>query len=174
MGQRGPKPKNPALKILAGNPGKRPVEAPRGKRVKRGIPPRPPELTGEAGAEWDRLAAALDECGSLAVVDRGILAAYCLAVADMLAARAEIQRVGRWMNMPIQSSTGETLGTKVIEHPACKLLADASRRIDKFAQALGLSASARSRLEGDTGEKTVTENKVLGIRDRIQAARNGG
>ena len=175
MGARGPKPKSPALKLLAGNPGKRPVEAKRGRRVKRGIPPRPVELTGEAGAEWDRLAVELDDAGMLAVTDRGILAAYCLAVADMLAARDAINREGRILKVAQQTSKGEVIGHKFAEHPACRMLERASGRVDKFAAALGLSAAARSRLEGDAPVvETAADNKVIGIRDRIQAARNGG
>ncbi len=79
MGARGPKPKNPALKLLAGNPGKRPVQRSRSGRIRKGAPVRPPELTGEAAAEWDWQVTELGAAGMLAVTDRGILAAYCLA-----------------------------------------------------------------------------------------------
>lgn len=171
MGQRGPKPKRPALKILAGNPGHRPVEARRPRCIRRGIPDRPPELTGEAAAEWDRLASELPD---LATVDRGILAAYCLAVADLLAARAAILESERFLKVPIQTSKGQSLGFRLVEHPAVKLLADASRRIERLGAALGLNPAARSRLEGEAPAEASEANKVLAIRDRIQAARNGG
>lgn len=170
MGARGPKPKNPALKLL---PGAR--EPQKDRRIRKGAPVRPAELTGEAAAEWDRLVPDLDAAGLLAVADRGILTAYCLAWADMLAARVEISRVGRWVMVAQQTSRGESLGVKPVEHPACKLLADASRRVEKFGAALGLTPAARSRLEGDQGAApAAVENKVVAIRDRIQAARNGG
>lgn len=176
MGARGPKPKRPALKILAGNPGCRPVAAGRGQRLKRGVPPRPPELTGEAGAEWDRLAGGLAASGVLAEMDRGILAAYCLAVADLLAARAAVLEHGRWVEQPIQSSKGMTLGKKWVEHPAVKLQADASRRIEKLGAALGLTPAARSRMEGDAAPSSgaAEGNRVVAIRERIQQARAGG
>lgn len=176
MGQRGPKPKNPALKLLTGNPGKRPIQAGAAKtgRIRKGAPVRPAELTGEAAAEWDRLAPELDAAGSLAVTDRGILAAYCFAWADMLAARVEITRAGRWQEQAIQTATGKTLGAKWVEHPAVKLLADASRRVKQLGDALGLNALARSRLEGEAVQAAASEgNRVVGIRERIQAARNG-
>ncbi|AMV23434.1 Phage terminase, small subunit [Gemmata sp. SH-PL17] len=175
MGARGPKPKNPALKLLAGNPGKRPVQRSRSGRIRKGAPVRPPELTGEAAAEWDWQVAALTEAGTLAVTDRGILAAYCLAVADLLAARDAINRHGRWVEQPVQNSKGAVLGSRFVEHPAVKLQADASRRIEKLGSALGLNPSARSRLEGDAAQvESAPDNKVAAIRDRIQAARNGG
>jgi P27 family predicted phage terminase small subunit len=172
MGARGPKPKNPALKILAGNPGRRPVAGgrTRGRAIAKGIPDRPPELTGEAAAEWDRLAPELDACGILAATDRGILSAYCLAVADMLAARAAVMEFGRWVSQPVQNARGEVLGSKWVEHPAVKLLADASRRIERFGAALMLNPAARDRREG-AGEPAAPEgNKVVAIRDRFQSA----
>ncbi|HEY1190440.1 MAG TPA: phage terminase small subunit P27 family [Gemmata sp.] len=176
MGARGPKPKNPALKLLAGNPGKRPVQGgAKTGRIRKGAPARPPELTGEAAAEWDRLAPELDAAGLLAVTDRGILAAYCLAVADMLAARDAINREGRIITTPVQTSRGEVIGHKHQEHPAARMLERASSRIDKLAAALGLSPAARSRLEGETVQNApAAENKVVAIRERIQAARAGG
>lgn len=164
MGARGPKPK-PKLKLLPGASQ---------RRVSKGVPQRPAELTGEAAAEWDRLAPELDGAGLLAVTDRGILAAYCLAVADMLAARAEIQAAGRWQVQPIQNSRGESLGEKVTEHPACKLLADASRRIEKLGAALGLTPSSRQRMEADGGAAPAAENKLAAMRDEIQRVRSGG
>ncbi len=174
MGQRGPKPKHPALKILAGNPGRRPVASgSRQRRVRRGIPARPPELTGESGAEWDRIAGALDAAGLLAEVDRGILAAYCLAVADLLAARDAINREGRWLKVPIQNSKGDKLGERTVEHPAVRMMDRASARIQKLAADLGLSAASRSRLEGDAPADAPDGNRVVAIRERIQQARAG-
>jgi len=177
MGARGPKPKKPALKILAGNPGHRPITADRGpsKRVARGVPTRPAELDGEAAAEWDRIAGELDASGSLATVDGGILTAYCLAWADLLSARDSINREGRIVSEVVQNSRGEVLGKRLKEHPACKMLDRASARVHKLGDALGLNAAARSRMEGgDSAAPTATANKVVGIRERIQAARNGG
>jgi P27 family predicted phage terminase small subunit len=146
------------------------------RRVRKGHPERPPELTGEAAAEWDRLAPELDAAGLLAVVDRGILSAYCFAVADMLAARDAVMTHGRWVSQPVQNARGEVLGSKWVEHPAVKLLADASRRIERLGAALGLTPAARDRMEGGApaGESTGPGNRVVALRDRIQAARNGG
>lgn len=175
MGQRGPKPKPAALKMLAGNPGKRHASSrPAGGRVRKGIPPRPPELTGEAASEWDRIVPDLDAAGLLAVADRGILAAYCLAVADMLAARHAINQDGRFLRTPVQNSRGEVLGETVKEHPAVKLLDRASGRVQRLAEALGLTAASRSRLEGEPAPEAPTGNAVLAIRDEIQRIRSGG
>lgn len=177
VGQRGPRAKPAALKFLAGNPGKRPVRVDGEKRgrVRRGRPERPPELTGEAAREWDRVAADLDAAGTLAVADRGILAAYCLAVADLLAARDAINREGRWAKVPVQTSKGDKIGERIQEHPAVRLLDRASARIQRLADALGLTPQSRSRTEGDAGPAGPSPtNKVQAIREKIEAARNGG
>lgn len=176
MGQRGPKAKPAALKLLAGNPGKRPVAAnnPGRGRVRRGAPDRPPELTGEAAREWDQVAPELEAAGLLAVTDRGILAAYCLAVADMLAARNAINEHGRFVQVPIQSAKGVRLGTRTLEHPAVKLLDRATTRVQRLAADLGLSPAGRCRMEGDApAGATPAGNKVLAIRERIEQARSG-
>lgn len=178
VGKRGPKPKRADLKALAGNPGKRPLIPADGSRrrarLRRGRPDRPRELDGEAGREWDRVCADLDESGNLAVADRGILAAYCLAVADMLAARAEISRAGRWIQQPMQSAKGELIGEKTIEHPAVKLLDRASTRVGKLAEQLGLSPASRHRQEDAESPQPAAGNKVVELRERIAANRERG
>jgi P27 family predicted phage terminase small subunit len=174
VGQRGPKPKPTALKLLAGNPGKRPAQASGGRgRVRKGIPDRPPELTGEAAAEWDRLAPELDAAGLLAVTDRGTLAAYCLSYQDMLAARDAIAREGRYQTVPIQTSKGEVTGEKTVPHPAVKDLAEACKRVAALGDKLGIAAASRARLEGD-GADGDKGNRVSNLRERIQQIRTGG
>lgn len=171
MGQRGPKPKHPALKLVGGRgaaPGRKTG------RVRKGAPSRPAWLVGEAAAEWDRLAPELDAAGLLAVVDTGILAAYCVAVADLKAATAEIEKNGRCYLEAQQTSKGQTIGHRPRENPAVKHADSAARRIEKLGAALGLTPAARSRLESDAADAPSSEgNKVVAIRERIQQARAG-
>lgn len=165
MGQRGPKPKSAALKMLAGR------KLPTGSgRVRKGRPDRPVELTGEAAREWDSIANELDAAGTLAVVDRGVLAAYCCAVADVLAARDAINREGRWLTEPLQNSKGDLLGERVKEHPAVKLLDKATVRVRGLAADLGLTPASRSR-QGDTGsaeQGAAADNPVLALREQFK------
>lgn len=62
------------------------VRIPRGMRME--IPadyPKPPtELTGSALVEWNRIHGILHDAGVITQLDRGILAAYCLAYAQMI------------------------------------------------------------------------------------------
>ncbi len=83
MAGRPPKPTQ--LKIIEGNPGKRPLR--RGEpQPQRGIPSRPGWLSPEAKREWNRVAPELDRMGLLAEIDRALLAAYCECWATYVAA----------------------------------------------------------------------------------------
>ena len=68
MATRGRKPKPTALKLLEGNPGKRPLNG------REPVPPRaalkcPAWLLPEAKKEWKRLAPALEAMGVLTMAD---------------------------------------------------------------------------------------------------------
>lgn len=177
MGQRGPKPKPPALKLLAGNPGKRPI-AGGGRKggPKSGRPARPPELTGEAGAEWDRVVPGLDAAGWLSPIDRAALAAYCLAWAELVQATKVLDAEGRVIETPIQTARGEVVGQRKQLHPAVKLQRDAFARVKSFLVEFGLSPASRKRMGGDDegGGEPPAGNAVLGIRDRVQERRQSG
>lgn len=176
MGLRGPKPKPVELKLLAGNPGGRPHPAGgRPSRVKPGRPDRPPELTAEAAAEWDRIVPELTEAGLLAKVDRAALAAYCFAWAELVGATAILEAEGRIVREPMQNSKGEVIGEKVKNHPANRLMSDASARVKAYLSEFGLTPAARQRLGDPSAESAERPgNKVAAIRDRIRERRSGG
>ena len=70
---RGRKPKPTALKLIEGNPGRRPIRG--SNRGRRGVQPTcPAHLSPTAKAEWKRLAQTLNVIGLLTQVDRAALA----------------------------------------------------------------------------------------------------
>jgi phage terminase small subunit len=75
---RGRKPKPTYLKILDGNPGRRPNN-PGEPQPPRRAPTCPSHLCPAAKAEWKRLAAQLTVLRILTELDRAALAAYCQA-----------------------------------------------------------------------------------------------
>ena len=80
MAARGRKPKPTALKVLEGNPGKRPLND------HEPIPPKgefkcPSWLLPEAKKEWKRLASSLEAMGVLTMADLTAFAGYCQAYA---------------------------------------------------------------------------------------------
>lgn len=96
---RGRRPKPTRLKVLTGNPGRRPLneDEPQPEVV---IPECPPELGPVAKREWDRLAAELVALKLLTNLDRAALAAYCGAYALWAEATEQIQKYGTMVKSP--------------------------------------------------------------------------
>src|ERR1700687_4546306 len=66
------------LKILRGNPGKRPINTAEPKpRIK--MPPCPDHLNDDGKKEWRRVGRILVECGVLTDLDRAAISSYCTA-----------------------------------------------------------------------------------------------
>lgn len=76
LGMRGRKPTPTHLKLIRGNPGKRPVSLDQFKPLAE-IPACPRHLKGEARKEWKRITELLAEYQMISGVDRGALAMLC-------------------------------------------------------------------------------------------------
>ena len=78
MATRGRKPTPTAIKILHGNPGKRPLNKHEPMPEKK-APTCPKWLDDEAKKEWKRLAPQMEQLGILTEADRTAFASYCQA-----------------------------------------------------------------------------------------------
>lgn len=133
-GGRPPKPT--VLKVLQGNPGKRPLNTNEPKP--QPIAPKPPSwLPREAKREWKRLAPELEKLGLLTIVDGTAFANYCLAYARLREAEETIKREG----MVITTEKGYKM-----PHPAVKIAEKAQQIIKAFCSEFGLTPSSRSRM----------------------------
>lgn len=133
---RGRKPKPTALKLIDGNPGKRPI---RGREPKppTALPTCPAHLSATAKSEWKRLAGVLNEIGLLTRIDRTVLAAYCQAYGRWVEAERRLAETPPLLKTPagyVQVSPWITISNKQVELMT-RLMAE-----------LGLTPSARSRL----------------------------
>src|SRR5215831_17432794 len=90
---RGPKPTPTALRILRGNPGRRPLNAREPKAAPATLTP-PAWLKGLAVAEWHRIAPVLHRLGILTEVDDIALAAYSQTYARWRDSDAKIDEFG--------------------------------------------------------------------------------
>ena len=88
----GRKPTPTAMKLLAGNPGKRPLNR-REPKPTLGVPPCPKWLSLEARKEWRWVVKELAQAGVLARIDRTMLAVYCHLVAEFVQAAAKGESV---------------------------------------------------------------------------------
>lgn len=96
---RGRRPKPTRLKVLAGNPGKRPLNA-QEPEPEPAVPECPPELGPVAKREWDRLAGELGKLRIITHLDRGALASYCGAYALWAEAMEQLQKYGTMIKSP--------------------------------------------------------------------------
>jgi P27 family predicted phage terminase small subunit len=96
---RGRRPKPTRLKVLMGNPGKRPLNESE-PEPEPTIPECPPELGAVAKREWDRLVGELGKLRILTNLDRAALAAYCGAYALWAEATEQIEKYGSMVKSP--------------------------------------------------------------------------
>ena len=160
MAGRRPKPTH--LRLVEGNPGKRPLNAmePKPRREK---PSAPAHLSGRAKAAWGTVSVILDRMGLLTEADGLALEGLCEAYADVLEARAALK-------LPV-TLTGEddviTIaeagkltyvtvgkgGPMIRNRPEVALLADADRRLKSWLVEFGLTPAARSKVHASDDAK---------------------
>ncbi|WP_163195579.1 phage terminase small subunit P27 family [Clostridium thermarum] len=139
MAQRGRKPKPTALKILEGNPGKRPLNEDEPKPKKK-APKCPSWLDGEAKKEWRRMSKQLEAMGILTEIDMAAFAGYCQAYARWKEAEEFITKHGTIVKTP--SGYWQQVPQVSIAQTYLKIM-------NRFCEQFGLTPSARSRIVTD-------------------------
>lgn len=108
------------------------------------LPPSAPAcptwLSREAKAEWQRIVPTLTEKVGLHKIDRGLLAAYCATWAEYQNAVTTLSKVGEWYEAKTKNGVIRRL------HPLVQIRNAARDSLIKFGSQLGLSPSARARL----------------------------
>ena len=143
MATRGRKPKPTALKILEGNPGKRPLNK---------YEPVPPDeqiecpswLEPEAQKEWERLAPSLETMGILTTVDISAFAGYCQAFARWREAEEFISQHG---------SIFQTPSGYVQQVPQVSIAQQNLKIMQSFCSEFGLTPATRARIIANGGGK---------------------
>ncbi|SEN72617.1 phage terminase, small subunit, putative, P27 family [Loktanella fryxellensis] len=133
---RGRKPKPTTLKLIEGNPGRRPINdaepKPRG-----GVPTCPAHLGPSAKAEWKRLARDLNRIGLLTMADRAALAVYCQCWGRWVEAERKLQETPLLLKTP----------SGYVQHSPWLTIANKERELmARYMGELGLTPSARTRL----------------------------
>jgi P27 family predicted phage terminase small subunit len=145
---RGRKPKPTILKVLDGNPGKRPLND-REPQPPGGIPVRPDWLDAEAQAEWGRVTGELQMSGLLTVADRAALAAYCTAWSRWVEAEAMVKKYGTIVKSPAQGFP--------MKSPYLSIAEQALETMRKLMVEFGLTPSSRSRIRVPPGGDEIDE-----------------
>lgn len=139
MGRRGPARKKEDLNELEGNPGKRKATE-RAMTAPIGAPNCPSWLNKDAQAEWKRIVPLLVTIGSIAKVDRTVLALYCQAYA-------------RWKQAEeyLDDTAPDLLGTnrhgEDVLHPLARNRFKCWEQCKAALDKLGLSPADRARID---------------------------
>ena len=152
---RGRKPKPTRLKLIAGNPGKRPLNKHEPKPEPK-VPTCPAHLCPAAKAEWKRLARELFLLGIVTDLDRAALAAYCQAYGRWAEAERKLKETPMLLKLPsgyIQPSPWLAIANKQLELMA------------KYMAEIGLSPVSRTRVEARPPYHRSKFDGLLGGRD---------
>jgi P27 family predicted phage terminase small subunit len=136
---RGPQPKPTVIKLITGNPGRRPLNE-REAKPAVAIPSPPDLLKGEALKEWKRITPLLAEVGLMAKLDRAILAGYCKAWDRWL----ECERMLETTGLIVKAANGYPMYSPY--------LAAANKALDQarqYSEQIGLSGASRSRIKAN-------------------------
>jgi P27 family predicted phage terminase small subunit len=141
---RGAKPKATVLKLVTGNPGRRPLNQHEAKP--QAVIPDPPDFLKDAAlAEWQRVTPLLAEVGLIAKLDRAVIAGYCQAWARWLRCERELETEG----LIVKSPNGYPMQSAYLA-AANKAL----EQVRQMAEQIGLSGSSRSRIRATPPEST--------------------
>lgn len=134
---RGRKPVPTTLKLLQGNPGRRPLNAAEPAPPVT-IPACPEFLDDVARGEWSRTATLLAEMGLLTAADRTALAAYCVAYSRWVEAEAQVKKYGTIVKSPEKGFP--------MKSPYLTVADQALETMRKLMVEFGLTPSSRSRI----------------------------
>ncbi len=133
---RGRKPKPAALRLLEGNPGRRPIRDEVQPRY--GAPARPRFLNIEARREWDRLAPEMARLKLLTTLDGGLFTAYCVVWGHWV----ECERVISAQGMTQTSARGI-----VRIRPEARLALRYADQLRGIVSDFGMNPTSRTRLD---------------------------
>ncbi|EJO5348298.1 phage terminase small subunit P27 family [Clostridium sporogenes] len=151
MAQRGRKPKPTAIKIIEGNPGKRPLNKYEPKPEKK-APRCPSWLENDAKKEWRRMAKQMEHLGTLTEIDMAAFAGYCQAYARWKEAEEFITKHGVIVKTP--SGYWQQVPQVSIAQTYLKIM-------NKFCEQFGLTPSSRSRIITDSNDNEDDQMELL-------------
>ena len=133
------------LRVLRGNPGKRPMKPEPQPEIAADVPEPPAFITGYAADEWWRTAPELHTLGLLTRIDVPALAAYCHAFGQWRMAAESLAKMQA--NDPIMN--GMIMKTKYGDAAMNPLVSIARKHagdVIRYAAEFGLTPVARTRL----------------------------
>ncbi len=161
MGRRGPPPKPTRLRLLAGNPGKRPVNE-REPKPRQGIPRCPSWLARDAKAFWKRMVPELMRMRILTVVDGEALAAFCQTHARWREAEQFLAKHGSVY--PIRDERGHVRYMQ--QFPQVSISRNLLHQLRGFYQEFGLTPASRTRIAVGSRDSQLDDDDAFRLKGR--------
>ena len=144
---RGRKPQPTHLKLVKGNPGRRPMNENEPTPPREEIPAAPAHLTANARPAWERLAPLLHGMGVLTAADVTAFERACECYAEIRHCQTVIETLGGTYETRTVAN-----GFMVRARPEVAQLADADRRFRSWVSEFGLTPAARTRIKIEPGK----------------------
>ena len=155
MGARGPKAEPTYLKLLKGNPGKRPLNLSDGINPPIAIPSAPPWLSKHAKKEWRRIGNELHALGLIAEIDKASLATYCQTWGDLCDLETAFAAQKTMVESKSPNSDTAMMAAYFVRTPTGflresaihKKIIEMRSELDRYVKNFGLNPSARARVQ---------------------------
>ena len=158
----GPPKKPTKLRILEGNPSKRPL--PKNEPEPDPTMPQCPDwLMDDAKHEWKRVAPELNRIGLLTIIDQTALAGYCQSYARWKKAEEEIKLLKNTI-YPLKDEGGNIKGFQ--QYPQYGIVNQCLKQIRAFCSEFGLTPAARAKMELPT-ERNHDDDFASKLRSKI-------
>jgi len=142
---KGRKPLPSHLKLVKGNPGRRPLNE-NEPLPDLSIPTPPAHLSDEAKVEWGRVVEQLFRLGLISEIDRAAFAAYCQAYGRWIQAERAIAKMAE-KDLLTHALMIRTTNGNAIQNPLVGTANVAMMEMMRFASEFGMTPSARSRID---------------------------
>ena len=141
----GPPPQPAHLKLIRGNPGRRPVRPEPEPQIAEQLPEPPDFLSEDAKGEWRRIIEEMVRLRLVTSVDTTLFAVYCESVAHW---KAAVEALGRMAaqdpvmhGLLIKDRDGEAR-----QNPLVRVVRNAGETMLRYAAEFGLTPVARARI----------------------------
>lgn len=144
---RGKKPRPAALRVVGG---KEKSDGGPIASTLASVPAAPAWLCKDGKAEWARVGEELHLLGMLSSIDLGVMAAYCNSFATFVRAmryQATLEKVEPGSSLMAKAANGT-----VFKHPVLGAISTSTKDMVRFAAEMGMTPSARSRINIEKAE----------------------
>jgi P27 family predicted phage terminase small subunit len=151
--KRGPRPKPTHLRLLQGNPGRRPLnENEPQPDIAVDVPEPPAHVYGHAADEWRRIAPGLHRLKLLTAHDLKVLETYCVSYCRWREAEEALARVRARDPVMLGLMIKNGKEGEMLENPLVRISRRSAFEMLRYASEFGFTPAARTRISQPSGD----------------------